>query len=131
MMTKEGEIIYDLNIRIPSFTSISIKKGSVLLLKTLNDEIITLYCNSDYEDKIGKYVESAIHSTVYNISPSYTMDEADIEKFKDGIKKVRFEFPIETKDKEFSKDKFGKRIYAEYELIKEALTQKKDITDGF
>lgn len=131
MMTKEGATVYNLIIRIPSEAPISIKKGSVILLKTFNDEIITLYCNSDYEDKIGKYIGGALHTTVYNISPSYTIEEIDIERFRDGIKKIRVEFPLETKDKEFSKDKFGKHIYTEYELIKEALTKKKDITDGF
>lgn len=130
MITNEGNTIYDLNVRIPSPSSISIKKGSILLLKTFKDEIITLYSNNDYEDKVGHYI-LAFKKLDYSISPSYTIDETDIRKLKDGIKKIRAEFPLETKDKEFSKDKFGKHIYTEYELIKEALTKKKDITDGF
>lgn len=128
--TKEGEVIYELMVRIPSSTPISMSKGAILLLKTGNDEVITLYNNISCEDKIGTYITS-LKCMNYNITPTYTIQEEDLMKFYDGIKKIRFETSLDVQDKEFKSDKIGSAIIKEYELIKASLSKQRNITDGF
>lgn len=128
--TKDGDVIYELMMRIPSSTPISMNKGAILLIKTGNDEVITLYNNSSCEDKIGTYIAS-LKSTNYNITATYTIKEEDLIKFYDGIKKLRFETSLDVQDKEFKSDKIGHEIMKEYELIKASLSKQKNITDGF
>lgn len=128
--TKEGEEIYSLMIRIPSSVPISMNKDAMLLLKTGKDEVIQLHSENECEDKIGRYLE-AFKRLEYEITPTYVISEEDLAKFKDGIKKIRFETVLKVYDKEFKSDKMGSAILYEYDLIKKAFEKKADIMDGF
>lgn len=126
------DIIYDIFLRTNANAPLTVPKGGRLLIKLQNDSIIELKTDIEFSDKIGKVQHSnSLVYTNYSITPIFTVTTDQIEKISMGVKKIRLETTLEPIDKEFRKDKMGKILSAEYDLIKSALSQKKSFSDDF
>lgn len=136
-LSLQGDKFYtfDLGVFSSTLSHLKILKDSPLLIKLNNDEVIKLYCNNDYEDNIGDvsvYMSNVIRT--YTILPSYKIDTEEIDLFKDGIKKIRFELNAEICDVEFKKykdDELGNFLFKEKDVITKALNEQKDFEEGF
>lgn len=120
----KDQTFYDLSIKAVQQTEITIPKGSELLIKLMDDSIITLTTPMDYSDKIGevKNVGGYVF-TQYTVTPTYSITPEQIELICKGVKKIRIKNLLEPIDKEFKKDKIGKIITKEYKLLQEALAK--------
>ena len=118
-LSPQGDKFYTLDLAVISakLSYLKVLKDSPLLIKLNNDQVIKLYANNDYEDNLGEssvYMSTVV--TTYTIVPSYGIDAEDIDLFKDGIKKIRFELNAEICDVEFNKykkDELGNFLYLE------------------
>lgn len=136
-LSPQGDKFYTLDLAVISakLSYLKVLKDSPLLIKLNNDQVIKLYADDDYEDILGKssvYMSTVV--TTYTIVPSYGIDAEDIDLFKDGIKKIRFELNAEICDVEFykyKKDELGNFLYLEKDVITKALNEQKDFEEGF
>ena len=120
----KDQTFYDLNIKAVQQTGITIPKGSELLIKLMDDSVITLKAQMDYSDKIGEVKNAGGYVfTQYTVTPSYQITPEQIELICNGVKKIRIKNELEPIDKEFKKDKIGKIITKEYKLLKDALSK--------
>lgn len=124
--------MYCLSVKVVNTTAYEIEKDMLLLLKNVNDEVITLKAQSNYDATVRDVHEAngCVWSD-YSTIALYPICEEDIFKICQGIIKIRQECKVGTFDKEYKKDKIGAVIKAEYAQIKSALKTEKSITDGF
>ena len=109
-----------------------IEKGMKLLLRNMNNEVITLVAESTLEVSEGTYLSPKATLKVYTGTAYYSVSPEDMAKVAVGIKKVRIETTSDPVDKEFGSDKIGKFLSKGYQLVRKSLeTKKADITDGF
>lgn len=129
-------VYYDLNVFVETTSEhyVSVLKGSPLLLKLSDGEIIKLYCKDDAEDKIG-YVVSAHYNIIsYSTTACYRISSKDVLKFKKGITKVRLEINAEKYDMEFRKyknDELGQFLLSAYSLVAQTMHNQTDFEEGF
>lgn len=118
----------DYSICIYLFADLNIYKGSKLLLKLDNDEIVELEADLDSET-----VRNLIFTTVQIITfTSYKVTEEQIHKIiENNVVKVRMETSYDYFDAKVYKDKFSKTIYKDYLLIEDALQEEISIYDNF
>ena len=119
-------------IKVTSFEPYKIKLGSVLLMKTTNNEVVTLNAFSDYDASVREVhdVNGYIFSD-YSTIALYPIDKDQITTLTNGVLKIRQETFAGTHNKEYKKDKMGAFIKKDFELVSSALQKKKDIYDGF
>ena len=92
-------------------------------LKQLSS-ILKLTVSSGDEDRIGKLETEPIVLTTYSIYISAHITTEKIEAIaKHGVKKLRLNPPTAPIDWEYKKDKIGKTIAPQYELIKKTLSK--------
>ena len=114
-----------------------IPNGALLLIKTLDNEVIELKQTlEDYktEDIIGEYIPYA-NASVHTMYGLYPIAENELIKIaKSGITKIRIETEFQNLDSEY-KSKKAKNIgndFAEMmNLIKNQSLKKENIRDGF
>lgn len=123
--------MYCLGVKVVNTTAYEIEKD-MLLLKNVNDEVITLKAQSNYDATVRDVHEANGYVwSDYSTIALYPISEEDIFKICQGIIKIRQECKVGRFDKEYKKDKIGAVIKAEYAQIKSALKTEKSITDGF
>ncbi|WP_321479724.1 hypothetical protein [uncultured Bacteroides sp.] len=129
---KTGNTLYSILLNATAATPLTVPKNGKLLIKLMDDSTLELNTSIEYSDKIGKVnnVGGYVY-TAYTITPSFNVTPEQIDKIKQGVKKIRLETSLEPIDKNFKKDKIGKVIEKEYSLIKNALSKKKSFSDGF
>lgn len=126
------DITYDIFLRTNANVPLTVPKGGRLLIKLQNDSVIELKTDIEFSDKIGKVQHSnSLVYTNYSITPIFTVSTDQIEKISMGVKKIRLETSLDPIDKEFKKDKMGKILSTEYDLIKSALLKEKSFSDDF
>lgn len=126
------KVFYDIFLRTGANVPLAVPNGGRLLIKLKDDSIIELKTNTDFSDKIGKVQNAGtLVYTYYSITPIFSVTPEQIEQISKGVKKIRLETTTDPIDKEFKKDKIGKTIKVEYELLKQALQQNKSFSDGF
>lgn len=127
----DDEVTYSIVLRTNANAPISVPKGGRLLIKLKDDSVMELRTLIEYSDKIGEVVTGAIVHTNYSVSPSFTVTPKQIDSISKGVKKIRLETSLDPIDKEFKKDKMGRIIKEEYDLIQKALQKDKSFSDGF
>ncbi|MCD7900373.1 MAG: hypothetical protein LUH22_11015 [Bacteroides sp.] len=119
-------------------TELTIKKGSILLLRNNNEEIIELKSDSDYESGerivVGTIANSGNKSSarIYHTAIAfYPITPEQLLKVTSGIIKLRVEYNSEALDKEFKKDVIGVYVKKNYDLIQRRLLTKinKELSD--
>ncbi|MBP1614728.1 MAG: hypothetical protein H6Q13_2176 [Bacteroidetes bacterium] len=129
---KTGNTLYSMLLSATAATPLTVPKNGKLLIKLMDDSALELNTSIEYSDKIGKVNNVAGYVyTTYTITPSFNITPEQIDKIKQGVKKIRLETSLEPIDKDFKKEKIGKVIETEYSLIKDALSKKKGFSDGF
>lgn len=118
----------DYSICVYLFDDLNIYKGSKLLLKLDNDEIIELESNLD-----SKTVRNVIFTVVQTITfTSYMVTEEQIHKIiENNVVKVRMETSYDYFDAKVYKNKFSRTIENDYILIENALQEEISIYDNF
>ena len=119
-------------VKVTSFEPYSIKAGAVLLIKTTNNEVLTLNAFADYDATVRDVhnVNNYVYSD-YSTIAMYPITKEQIASLSRGVIKIRQETYVGTHDKEYKKDKMGILIQKDYELLSSALKMKKNIYDGF
>ncbi len=119
-----GEEMWDLRICISSATSFAIPKGSRMLIRLGNGDLIELTQTLDdhlTQDRVGTYSELT-HIKTYEMHAVYSIDEEDVRRIASGpVVKVRVEKQGEPGDNNYRKDRIGEAVAAEYALIKQTL----------
>lgn len=93
-----------------------------LKLKTFKGEVITLNGTSLGSKSnnggviVGKQV---ISSSSTDILAQFPIDESEIDKLNDGISKIRISLIPVPHEKEFKKDKIGKKLYKMFRKLAE------------
>lgn len=89
-----------------------------LLLKLMDDSVISLegkLINSYYENDGGIVIGNMIESSSEYITISkFPISKIDIEKFIKGIKKLRLNTTPKYHEKNWSRDKIGKKLLKRY-----------------
>ena len=128
----ENTTTYLLRMKITSLNPISVPDNAKLLIKCKDDAVIEL--NALGEDNAyvrDVHIIGNIVISDYSAYPIYPVTKEQIQQMCTGIEKVRIETSGNAIDKVYKKDKAGKIIIAEYNLITEALAFKKTFSDGF
>ena len=98
----------------------------ILMLKTFNDEVISLQ-GKTVEGKTSTYgiMSSAgmIPISVNKSMAQFQIRLQDIEKLNNGISKIRISTIPQIHEKEFKKDKIGKKLY---KMFGEATAKSRD-----
>lgn len=126
------EVYWQISLVVKQLYSISIPKGSRLLIKLKDDSIIELKSINDVEDRIGdaQVIGSSVISQ-YTVFPTYSVTEEQIAQISQGVKKIRVETSLQPIDKEFKKDKMGKIIEGQYKVISERAKTSNNFNEGF
>lgn len=109
-----------------------IKKDMVLLLKNIDDEVITLKSYDTFYASPEKIqpVDNNAYDSYYNIS-LYKMTEENIKKISKGIKKIRQETTDDLIDEVIDDVSIGSKLKQEYDLMEEAFKTPKSIYSDF
>ena len=129
-----SDTTYHIVMQITAFDPLHIKEGARLLVKTFKGENFELLNDLDVECAIATphQITGTYYVSDYTVTPMYRVTPAVLEAIaRDGIKKVRIETEVTQYDKEYKKDKAGKVLATEYNLIREKLTKKADFHDDF
>ncbi len=129
--TNKEDVIYSIILRTNATAPLSVPKDGRLLIKLMDDSIIELKTEIEYSDNVGEVRTGSIVYTAYSIFPSFVVTPEQIALISKGVKKIRLETTLDPIDKEYKKDKMGKIIKAEYNLINQALSQTKSFSDDF
>ena len=123
---------YFLHVKVIEIGPYSIPKEAVLLLKTNSGEVITLHamCDSDASVRDVHSVNGYAYSD-YSTIATYPITKQQLLLLINGVSKIRQETLTGTHNKEYNKDKIGKILKEEYEMISKALLTPKSIYDGF
>lgn len=125
--SKENTTLYALSTSLVSNYPISSPEEARILIKLKNDDVIELKAEKPCEDRVGNTMIIAnTPYKIYKIHPLFNISKDQIENLSNGVKKVRIELNgTENYEKEFSKDKIGKQMVKEYNLINNALLNNK------
>ena len=89
-----------------------------MLIKLMNDSIIALegkLINSNVMSRGGVVVSNIMMEASYYVSEAkYPISPEQISQFGQGIKKLRLNTIPNYHEKEWKKDKIGKKLYEEY-----------------
>ncbi len=124
----EGD--YLVAIKLVGSSDLQIPQGGRMLLKTNNGDVVQL-------EALNKGIsgqETNMGYTSFYVNASYPVTIDQLNELFPGITKVRVELEsAEPFEKEFSKDKIGKVLKKDYELIQGALSKnpKGNFNDGF
>lgn len=131
-LQKDSIEIWMLSVKVIEWGAYRINKGNILLLKTMNDEVIQLQADGDYDATVRNvHTEPFVYSD-YSVTAHYPITKEDILKLCGGVKKIRQEVSLgEIHDKDYKKDKIGAILTTEVNLLSNALKEKKSIYDGF
>jgi hypothetical protein len=131
-INKGDSTLWNLAVKVIEWNAYRVNKGNILLIKTMNDDVIQLVADDDYDATVRNvHTEPFVYSD-YSTVALYPISTEDIAKLCAGVKKIRQEVSIgDTHDKDYKKDKIGSIITAELKLIRNALNEKKTIYDGF
>lgn len=129
---KSGEIFYNLSLKTTASSPITVPKNGKLLIKLMDDSIIELSTIMEYAGTVRDVhnVNGYVFSD-YTIFPAFIVTTEQIDKIKNGVKKIRLETLTGGVDKDFKKDKIGAIVSAEYNLLKNAFSEKKSFSDDF
>lgn len=125
---------YCLALQIKDFDPLHIKKDSRLLVKTFKGENFELLNDVDVECSVPtpNQVTGTYYVNEYIVTAMYRVTPAVLEAIaRDGVKKIRIEGELKQYDKEYKKDKAGKVLATEYNLIRAKLAKKADFHDDF
>ena len=96
--------MYCLGVKVVNTTAYEIEKDMLLLLKNVNDEVITLKAQSNYDATVRDVHEANGYVwSDYSTIALYPISEEDIFKICQGIIKIRQECKVGTFDKEYKK----------------------------
>lgn len=109
-----------------------IKKNMVLLLKNIDDEVITLkaYDNFYASPEEIQPVDDNVYDSYYNIS-LYQITEENIKKISKGIKKIRQETTDGLLDEVIEDETIGAKLKQEFDLMEETFKTPKSIYSDF
>lgn len=108
-----------------------LEEGKSLLLKT-KDNFIELFANSSVvSDTFSIVTYPNIRTKMYLSEASYNVTEEQLDSICQGVSKLRLEVSLYNYDRDFPTNKFSRVIKKDYEIIKEALKEKKSFYDGF
>ncbi len=89
-----------------------------VLIRFMNDEVISLdgklLDSSIMNDGAVMIGYVAVSSNEYITEAKFPISKGQIEKFSNGIKKVRINTSPDYHEKEWRRDKIGKKLYAKY-----------------
>lgn len=124
---------YVLSLHINSQYAIEIPKGGRILIKLMDDTVITL--DSELGGTSEKKVDVIGHKayTHYQVFSQYTINEKHLCDFSKGVKKVKVENTDSNIiiEKEWKTDKIGSYLYRQYNLISESLKNSSGDKDSF
>jgi len=125
---------YTIKLTVNTGEHCSIPKDGRVLIKTADDSVIELKSISDAESEIRTDIVSGIAIKTVQLVGNYVISEADLQKMFKGVKKVRMEILPTNYEKDFKKDKIGKALQAEYNLLKDKAfseQRKSNFSEGF
>ena len=104
----------------------------VLLLKNIDDEVITLkaYDNFYASPEEIQPVDDNVYDSYYNIS-LYQITEENIKKISKGIKKIRQETTDGLLDEVIEDETIGAKLKQEFDLMEETFKTPKSIYSDF
>lgn len=115
-----------------SYGTFSFSEGSKLLIKNMNDSVMTKTCTKAYPTQSQFVQIFFVPATRYYASVVYMVSEDELNTLiTDGVKKLRFQVTGETFEKEYKKDKIGKFLKKAKKNIDEALEKQKSFESGF
>lgn len=130
---KDKEPNYYFCVSMMASEFIEVPQNGRMLLKTKNGEVIELNCYTGSKYEIKQISGMKFHE----IKAQFGITPEQIVLLQDGVIKIRIELKnVEGNtfyEKEFKKDKIGKIITKEYDLILNALQndKKASFSDGF
>lgn len=129
---KAGTVFYNLSLKTAALSPITVPKGGKLLVRLMDDSVIELSTLMEYAGTVRDVhnINGYVFSD-YTIFPAFLLTVEQVNQIRKGVKKIRLETTMEAVDKEFKKDKIGAIISTEYNLIQEAISQKKNFNDNF
>ncbi len=140
IVSPDGNSEYILDIFLTTGQAISAPAGARMLIKTKDGEVITLQERQGVtlEDMMGKKrmipeLQNMV-VTEYSIQLMYALTAEQIQQLTAGVVKIRIELNGGNNyDKEWKKDKVGKILSKDIELVNNALStdNRKSFTDGF
>ncbi len=140
IVSPNGNSEYILDVFLTTGQAISAPAGARMLIKTKDGEVITLQERQGVtlEDMMGKKrmipeLQNMV-VTEYSIQLMYALTAEQIQQLTAGVVKIRIELNGGNNyDKEWKKDKVGKILSKDIELVNNALStdNRKSFTDGF
>lgn len=117
-------------IQVNSLIDYKVEKGMLLLIKTVDDDVIELYSTDACHAKLLDMIwTGSSHIKNYGASVSYKITESDLAKLKKGIVKIRQEIVAGKHEKEYKK--VTDAIINHDRLINEALATEKAFDSDF
>jgi hypothetical protein len=113
---------YSLVVKSTSSTPYTIKKGMKLLLRDKSEELVTLVSNGDYDASVREVhnANGFVYSD-YSKAAFYDVSKDIIAQLCNGVLKIGQEHSTGRFDKTYKKDKIGKVLKEEFDLIQKAL----------
>lgn len=123
-------------IQVNSLIDYKVEKGMLLLIKTVDDDVIELYSTDACHAKLLDMIwTGSNHIKNYGASVNYKITESDLAKLKKGIVKIRQEIVAGKHEKEYKKEKHIQKvtdaIINHDKLINEALATEKAFDSDF
>lgn len=127
----DSEVSYILKIGVVDIQPYEIWRGNVLLLKTVNDEIIKLHSRDFFDSFKTNYTRKG--DKIYVANAEYIIKESDLLKLCKGVKKIRQERGTKGRWHEmvYKKDNMGWKLHNQVEAINKALKEEKTIYVNF
>lgn len=125
-ISPEGNSMFFVVFDFTGAYDITIQPKSKVLLKTVNDDTVTL--ESINETPRRASVEPSSVGSIYSLRQSYKITEEDLPKLFDGVQKIRIQLDCKgssVHDREYSGDKIGTVLKKDYALLLGALKEKK------
>lgn len=134
-----GDAQYTLCVNLSSASPISAPASARILIKTTDDDTVSLVEAGNVEKRDNVGVLKAIGLTTvktFEIDLLYNLTHEQLSEICKGVKKIRIETNGETPyEKEWKKDKIGKFLASEYVLLKKAISteggKRSTFEDGF
>ena len=122
---------YDFVIRAVSNVGYKISKGDNLLLKNVDGDVIELKAATDADASLGSLHTTPTVYTDYSTPVFYEVTDEQMAKICKGILKVKMQTYTGAFEKEYKKDKCGKKLSSQLEEIKKVISKPKSFKDGF
>lgn len=126
--------VYSLQLTVAELISRAFPKGSILLIKTTQGNIIELtnHCAELSSQDIEGDLISGTTSFVYHNRASFIISTDQIMKIgREGVQKIRVQTKTGYFDTEYKKDLWGPIIAAHIKAIQTEVQKKSDIYSGF